>query len=74
MFHFRKSVHLKIIIHGHHKPHMVRVGHEAKDIGKNMEMMSSVGYGFRLELDHGRHTLFVEMDELEGEEWVEGSR
>ena len=63
------------ISHGHHKPHMVRVGHnEANDIGKDMKMMSSMGYGFRTELDHSPHELFVEMDELEGEEWVERSR
>jgi len=63
------------ISHGHHKPHMVRVGaNEAKDIGKDMKMMSSMGYGFRTELDHSPHELFVEMDELEGEEWVERSR
>jgi len=63
------------ISHGHHKPHMVRVGHEeAKDIGKDMKMMKSMGYGFRTELDHSPHELFVEMDELEGEEWVERSR
>ena len=63
------------ISHGHHKPHMVRVGHdEATEIGKDMKMMKSMGYGFRTELDHSPHELFVEMDELEGEEWVERSR
>jgi len=63
------------ISHGHHKPHMVRVGaDEAKNIGQDMKMMKSMGYGFRTELDHSPHELFVEMDELEGEEWVERSR
>jgi len=63
------------ISHGHHKPHMVRVGQdEAKNIGKDMKMMKSMGYGFRTELDHSPHELFIEMDELEGEEWVERSR
>jgi len=52
------------ITHGHHKGR-VRVEHEdAKDMG----------YGFRTELDHSPHELFIEMDELEGEEWVERSR
>eukprot|EP00092_Neocalanus_flemingeri_P029142 GFUD01031630.1.p1 GENE.GFUD01031630.1~~GFUD01031630.1.p1 ORF type:complete len:1420 (+),score=451.00 GFUD01031630.1:163-4422(+) len=59
----------------HTKPHMVRVGQsEIKDIGKDMKMMSSMGYGYRTELDHSPHELFVEMDELEAEEWVERAR
>merc|ERR1719244_2391232 len=34
------------ISHGHHKPHMVRVGaDEAKNIGQDMKMMKSMGYG-----------------------------
>jgi len=59
----------------HPKPGMVRVGHsEIKDIGKDLKMMSSMGYGYKTELDHSPHELFVEMDELEGEEWVERAR
>jgi len=62
------------ITHGHHKPHTIRVGlNEVKD-PKDMKMVSGLGYGFRTELDHSPHELFVEMDELEGEEWVERSR
>ena len=31
-------------------------------------------YGHQSELDHTPHELFVEMDELEGEQWVERAR
>ena len=31
-------------------------------------------YGFQSALDHTPHELFVEMDELEGEQWVERAR
>ena len=32
------------------------------------------GYGQRTEIDHSPHPLFIEMDELEGEEWQERAR
>ena len=35
---------------------------------------SAVHYGHRDTLDHTPHELFVEMDELEGEAWVERAR
>ena len=31
-------------------------------------------HGFQSALDHTPHELFVEMDELEGEQWVERAR
>ena len=31
-------------------------------------------YGHQSTIDHTPHELFVEMDELEGEEWVERAR
>lgn len=34
----------------------------------------SVTYGFKKDIDHTPHNLFVEMDELEGEMWVEKAR
>jgi len=41
---------------------------------QDMKMMSRLGYGFKSELDHTPHALFIEMDELEGEEWEERAR
>ena len=45
------------------------------------ELNSQVGapvvpekYGHQSQLDHTPHELFVEMDELEGEQWVERAR
>ena len=45
-----------------------------KDTGKDLNMTRSMGYGYKTELDHSPHELFVEMDELEGEQWVERAR
>ena len=38
------------------------------------ETGESEGYGQRTEIDHSPHPLFIEMDELEGEEWQERAR
>jgi len=45
-----------------------------KDTGKDLNTTRSMGYGYKTELDHSPHELFVEMDELEGEQWVERAR
>jgi len=45
-----------------------------QDFGKHEKAMRSAGYGFQKNLDHTPHNLFVEMDELENNEWVEKAR
>ena len=37
-------------------------------------MRSGLGYGYNEEVDHTPHALFIELDELEGEEWEERAR
>lgn len=44
-----------------------------QDFGRHERAMKA-GYGFQRELDHTPHNLFVEMDELESNEWVEKAR
>ena len=59
----------------HNKRSMIKIGREDVEmVGKDMKMMSRLGYGFKSELDHTPHALFIEMDELEGEEWEERAR
>ena len=41
---------------------------------ENDKQPRALGYGFQKAADHTPHQLFVEMDELEGEEWVEKAR
>merc|ERR1712224_983673 len=54
---------------------MIKIGREDVElVGQDMKMMSRLGYGFKSELDHTPHALFIEMDELEGEEWEERAR
>jgi len=59
----------------HGKRSMIKIGREDVEmVGQDMKMMSRLGYGFKSELDHTPHALFIEMDELEGEEWEERAR
>ena len=59
----------------HGKRSMIKIGREDVEmVGQEMKMMSRLGYGFKSELDHTPHALFIEMDELEGEEWEERAR
>eukprot|EP00088_Acartia_fossae_P070689 TRINITY_DN953_c0_g1_i1.p1 TRINITY_DN953_c0_g1~~TRINITY_DN953_c0_g1_i1.p1 ORF type:complete len:1234 (+),score=432.98 TRINITY_DN953_c0_g1_i1:296-3997(+) len=45
-----------------------------QDFGRQEKATRSAGYGFQKDLDHTPHNLFVEMDELEQDEWVEKAR
>ena len=56
----------------HKKRSMIKLGRE--DIEMIGQDMNRLGYGFKSELDHSPHALFIEMDELEGEEWEERAR
>ena len=59
----------------HKKRSMIKIGREDVEmVGKDMKMMSRLGYGFKSELDHTPHTLFIKMDELKSEEWEEHAR
>jgi len=44
------------------------------DIRKPQSYPATQNYGYRIDVDHTPHELFVEMDELEGDEWVERAR
>jgi len=58
--------------------HMLKKSSHATDpeLGSTLADPSKrhVGFGFQKEVDHTPHNLFVEMDELEGDEWVEKAR
>lgn len=59
----------------HTKRSVMKIGRdELEDIGKDMRMMKSLGYGYDSELDHTPHALFIEMDELDGDQWEERAR
>ena len=47
---------------------------QVQDFGRQEKATRSAGYGFQKDLDHTPHNLFVEMDELEQDEWVEKAR
>jgi len=44
------------------------------DIRKPQSFPVTQNYGYRKDIDHTPHELFVEMDELEGDQWVERAR
>jgi len=55
------------------KKPVIKIGKE--DIEKiGHDMRSGLGYGYNEEVDHTPHALFIELDELEGEEWEERAR
>jgi len=57
------------------KRSVMKIGRdELEDIGKDVRMMKSLGYGYDSELDHTPHALFIEMDELDGDQWEERAR
>ena len=61
--------------YSHKKQSLIKIGAEdVKQIGRDIRMLNTLGYGFNEELDHTPHALFIEMDELEGDEWEERAR
>ena len=48
--------------------------YQVQEFGKHERNARAAGYGFQKQLDHTPHNLFVEMDELEDNEWVEKAR
>ena len=74
---FEKSKGLSVPKFSHPKKSsgVFKIGKEdIAEIGKNSKVMSHMGYGYRTDCDHTPHALFIEMDELEGEEWEERAR
>ena len=54
--------------HSHNKK-VLKIGRDDMEMGER-----TFGYGHRTDIDHTAHPLFIEMDELEGEEWQERAR
>ena len=53
----------------------MKIGREDIEmIGQGGDKERTFGYGHRTDIDHSPHPLFIEMDELEGEEWQERAR
>ena len=58
----------------HPRKAVFKIGKEdVAAIGKE-RAIAHLSYGFRDDCDHTPHALFIEMDELEGEEWEERAR
>lgn len=67
---FEKGSHVK---HKISEKEMIHIGKDEKRDKNDTHIMKKV-YGFQATVDHTPHELFVEMDELQGDTWVEKSR
>jgi len=65
---FEKAKGLSVPKYSHNKK-VLKVGRDDMEMGER-----TFGYGHRTDIDHTAHPLFIEMDELEGEEWQERAR
>ena len=72
---FEKSKGLSVPKYSHNKRNVLKIGREDIEMmGQGGERERTFGYGHRTDIDHSPHPLFIEMDELEGEEWQERAR
>ena len=70
---FEKAKGLSVPKYSHNKRNVLKIGREDLEM-EGTEKERTFGYGHRTDIDHSPHPLFIEMDELEGEEWQERAR